>query len=139
MVCSRVFLDSDVLLDMLLNRDPFYHYVQALLAESVQQNFKICTSTLALANINYILIKKIGKANAREKIKYLNNSLEILAFEKESIALAVDSKFSDLEDAFQHFIGKRFNCDVIITKNTKDYKQSEIPVYTPEQFLRQIL
>lgn len=139
MVYSRVFLDSDVLLDLILNRYPFYYYVQALLAESTKRNFKICTSALAIANINYVLIKEIGSGNARQKIKDLILSIEVLSFESENIKQAIDSKFSDLEDAFQHFIAKKYACDVIITRNIKDYKQSEIRAYNAEDFLRQIL
>lgn len=139
MAYKRVFVDSDVLLDMLLNRNPFYYYVQVLLAESVKQNLEICISALTVANINYILAKQIGSADARKKVKELANSIKILPFESESIELAVDSRFSDLEDAFQHFIAKKYDCNVILTRNIKDYKQSEIPVYTAEDFLRKIL
>jgi predicted nucleic acid-binding protein len=139
MAYKRLFIDSDVLLDMLLNRDPFCYYVQALLAESEKRNLEICTSTLAIANINYIITKKIGSAEARKKVKELINSIKILPFESKSIELAIDSRFSDLEDAFQHFISKKHDCNIIITRNIKDYKQSEIPAHTAEDFLRKIL
>lgn len=110
-----------------------------MLAESEKQNLEICTSSLAIANINYILTKQIGQIEAKKKVKELINSIKILPFEIESIELAVDSRFSDLEDAFQHFTAKRNDCNVIITRNIKDYKTSEIPVLTAEEFLSKIL
>jgi predicted nucleic acid-binding protein len=139
MVFNRLFLDSDVLLDMLLNRKPFYYYVQALLTISEKHHLQIYTSSLAAANIHYILAREIGSAEARKKIKELINAIKILPFESESIESAINSRFSDLEDAIQHFIAKRYNCNAIITRNIKDYKHSEIPAFTAEDFLRQIL
>ena len=138
MAYKHLFIDSHILLDLLLKRDPFYYYVQALLIESKKQNMQLSTSALAIANVNYILIKQTGAAEARKKIKDLIAVLKILPFESNIIELGIDSHFSDLEDAFQYFIAKANNCDIILTRNIKDYKQATIPVLTAEQFLRQL-
>ncbi len=58
--------------------------------------------------------------------------------ESDIIDLAFDKAFSDFEDAIQYLVAKRYNCDEIITRNIKDYKQSDIPVLTPEQFLKKL-
>ena len=139
MTYKNLFIDSDILLDLLLKRNPFYYYIRALLTISEKQNLQLNTSALAIANINYIVTKQTGAAEARKKIKELTRIIKVLPFESSIIELAIDSKFSDLEDGFQHFIAKRFNCDIILTRNIKDYRQSEIPVLTTEEFLKQIL
>lgn len=138
MAYRYLFLDSDILLDLLLKRYPFYYYIQALLIESKKQDLKLHTSALAIANINYILAKEVGAAEARKKIKELIGIIKILSFEPNIIELAVDSRFLDIEDAFQYFIAESNKCDIILTRNIKDYKHATIPVLTAEQFLKQL-
>jgi predicted nucleic acid-binding protein len=135
MAYKHLFIDSDVLLDMLLNRDPFWGYTQLLLLESHNRAIKLSTSALVIANVNYILGKKIGALAAKNTIRTLVKRINILSFEHDIIELALISGFNDLEDGIQYLIAKRYNCDVIITRNIKDYKQSTIPVLTSEQFL----
>ncbi len=136
MAYRYLFCDSDILLDLLLKRDPFYYYVQALLIESEKQDLILNTSALAIANVNYILCKEIGAPEARKKIRNLTRIIKILPFESSAVELAIDSRFLDLEDAFQYFIAKKNDCDIILTRNIKDYKQATIPVLTADQFLR---
>ncbi len=136
MIYKHLFLDSDVLLDMLLTREPFWGHTQLLLLESQKQEIALNTSALVIANINYILAKKIGASAAKNTIETLVKRIPVLSFESDIIDLALTGDFNDLEDGIQHLIAKRYNCDVIITRNIKDYKQSTIPVLTAEQFLR---
>ena len=136
MAYKSLFLDSDVILDMLLSREPFSAYTQLLLAESINKNYKLNTSPLIIANINYILSKKMSSSAARENIKTIVNLIYVLSFDGDIIELALNSTFTDFEDSIQYYIAERYKCDVIITRNIKDYKQSLIPVLTPEQFLR---
>jgi predicted nucleic acid-binding protein len=136
MAYKHLFIDSDVLLDMLLTRDPFYFYTQILLIEGEKKGIEISTSTLIIANINYILSKQIGQAAAKRKISDLVKAIRILPFESDIINKALASNIIDFEDAIQHYIAEKYNCEAIITRNTKDYKQSAIPVLTAEQFLK---
>ena len=136
MAYKHLFLDSDVLLDWLLKSEPFASYTQTVINESTRQNFKVSTSTLVIANINYILSKRTTVSNARQNINRLVNLINILPFEADIIISALDSTFVDFEDSIQHQIALKYNCEVIITRNIKDYKHSNIPVLTAEQFLR---
>jgi predicted nucleic acid-binding protein len=136
MTYKHVFIDSDVLLDMLLTREPFWGYTQLLLLESQSQGIALNTSVLVIANVNYILEKKIGALAAKNTIRTLVQRMKVLPFESDIIDLALASGFNDLEDCIQYLIAKRYKCEAIITRNIKDYKQSTIPVLTAEQFLR---
>jgi len=136
MTYRHLFLDSDVLLDWLLKSEPFSSYTQTLINESISQNFNVSTSTLVIANINFILSNRTSVSNARQNIKRLVNLVNILPFEADIINLAMASSFADFEDSIQYHIAQKYNCDVIITRNIKDYKKSTIPVLTAEQFLR---
>jgi predicted nucleic acid-binding protein len=138
MAYNHLFIDSDILLDMLLNRDPFFAYTKYLLFESESRPIKLSTSSLVIANINYILAKKTGAAAAKESIRKLVKLIHILPFESDIVDLGLTSKIADFEHAIQNLIAERYKCDVIITRNIKDYKQATIPVLTAEQFLRQL-
>jgi len=133
---SCLFLDSDVILDLILKRNPFYLYMQELLFQCKNKNLQINTSALAIADMNYILAREIGASEARKKLKDIIRIINVLSFEGEIVELAIDGRFKDLEDGFQNFIALKNNCDAIITRNTKDYKQATISVLTPEQFLK---
>jgi len=136
MIYKHLFIDSDVLLDMLLTREPFWGYTQLLLLESQNQGIALSTSVLVIANVNYILAKKMGASATKNTIKALVKRINILSFESDIIDLVLTGEFNDLEDGIQYLIAKRYKCDAIITRNIKDYKQSTIPVLTAEQFLR---
>ncbi|MCD8741455.1 PIN domain-containing protein [Mucilaginibacter roseus] len=138
MVYNHVFLDSDIILDMFFDRYPFSDYTKLLLIECKARNIKLSTSAIVIANLNYILSKKLGKTDTREKLKELMKWLTILSVESMVIEKGLNSDFSDLEDAFQYFTAKRFKCEAIITRNIKDYKHATLPVLSAEQFLRSI-
>jgi predicted nucleic acid-binding protein len=136
MAYKRLFLDSDVLLDVILQREPFSFYSQILVSECEDRKLPLNTSTLVIANIHYILKKKLGAKTARDIVNKLIKEMNILTFNRENIEQALLSPFSDFEDGIQCDIAKREKCDVIITRNTKDYKESALPVLTAEQFLQ---
>jgi predicted nucleic acid-binding protein len=136
MAYKHLFVDSDVILDMLFNREPYYIYTELLIADRKVNNLQLSTSSLVIANINYILTKKIGAARAKESIKLIVGIIHVLPFERDAIESALVSSFNDFEDSIQHYIATKSGAEAIITRNIKDYKQSTIPVLTAEQFLR---
>jgi predicted nucleic acid-binding protein len=135
MTYKTLFVDSDVLLDMLLEREPYYIYTQALLFESEKRNIQLKTSALIISNVHYVLSKSIGSYTSKKRLKEIVQVIEVLSLESDIINIALDSSFADFEDAVQHLIAKRNNCDAIVTRNTRDFKNSDIPVFKPEQFL----
>lgn len=136
MTYKRIFLDSDVLLDMFLKREPFFFHTQILLIECSNRGIELRTSTLVIANIVYVLRKRIGLLKAKENIKNLFNSANVLSFEYDALESAISSGMPDFEDAIQYHIAQKHNCKAIVTRNIKDYKQSTIPVLTAEEFLK---
>jgi predicted nucleic acid-binding protein len=135
MTYKSLFIDSDVLLDLLLKREQFYLYTQILLLETVKSGIQLNTSVLVISNVHYILSKSIGSKASKGKIKELIKTVKVLSFEKDVVDEALDSIFEDFEDAIQNLIAIRYNCQAIITRNIKDYKHSSLPVYTTEQYL----
>ena len=139
MAYKNLYVDSDIILDRLLQRTPFYHYSQLLFQIGENKQAQLNTSTLVIANVNYVLSKSIGKVLAKVGIRDTVERLNILSFEPDAISAALESDFTDFEDSLQHFIAAKYHCDAIITRNIKDYKRSNILVLTAEQYLRTIL
>ncbi|MDT3404167.1 PIN domain-containing protein [Mucilaginibacter terrae] len=138
MASKKVFVDSDIILDLLLKREPFFRFSQTLLNAADKYSFTLYTSTLVIANVHYFLNKSLkDKATARLHIKLLAEIIAILSVvTAEDIDFAINSNNNDFEDAIQISVAENAKADIIITRNTKDYKHSTIPVLTAEQFLR---
>jgi predicted nucleic acid-binding protein len=136
MVYKKIFVDSDILLDLLLKRESFVHHSQRLLKKAQEHTVKLYTSTLILANIHYLLNKNTNKTIAKESIRLLTLIISILPFEADDINSAINSEHTDFEDTIQFYIAQKHKCDLIISRNLKHYKKFDLPVLTAEQFLR---
>ena len=131
-----LFIDSDVLLDSILIRMPHFNSSIELIELGKGSNYFLCTSVHSLLNIHYAVKKVFGEKVARQSVSVLTKKLDIINEDINTVQQAVDSTFSDFEDAVQYYAAISAKADVIITRNIKDYKQSTIPVLTAEQFLR---
>jgi predicted nucleic acid-binding protein len=139
MAYKKIFVDSDTLLDVLLNREPFLKSAQVLLELGFEKPKELCTSALIIANVHYMVTKAFSKTVAKEQLTILAQILTVLPFDEPDIILALKSEHVDFEDTVQYHIAKKSECDLIISRNTKHYKKFDIPVLTAEQFLRTIL
>ena len=132
---KKVFLDSDIMLDVSLERVPFYLPAINLMELCYQSRFKAVTSSIAFINTQYFL-NKFAPATKLQSLKRLRSVISIINVDEQIIDLALSSNFVDFEDAVQFYAAKSVNVDVIITRNIKDYKEANLPVLTPEQFLK---
>lgn len=138
----KLFLDADVILDVVLHREEFYDnsfYLFKLLDDDI---LLLYTSISIIMNVQYLGSKFIGKNKAIEGIRYLLSFLEIIDCNKKILLKAYNTKCRDIEDAVQYFTA--INNGVLtnfITRNTIDYRdieENELPVLTPSQFLKLI-
>ncbi|ENU24954.1 hypothetical protein F993_00338 [Acinetobacter proteolyticus] len=132
---ERIFIDSDVILDVALARQPFVEASQSVLALCENRTFTGCISSNSVANIYYILRKLGGDEKARIFIKQLLKFFVIIPVDHIGITRALDSKFTDFEDAIQHFAALSFGCTMIVTRNIQDYKFAELKVVLPSVFI----
>jgi len=135
MIYKNIFVDSDILLDLLLKREPFDRFSELLLEQSRSHQISLYTSTLILANVHYLIAKDFNRYIAKEQLKVLSHIIQMLPFEPDDIKMALDSEHIDFEDTIQFFIAKKHKCDLIISRNIKHYKKFSLPVLTAEQFL----
>lgn len=131
----KIFLDSDVLIDVFARRDPFYEPAARVLTLIDQNRIEGFTSPLVFANIHYILSKLANKDIALNSLRKLKSMIRIIPMDDQIIDLALDSNFTDFEDAIQYHTAKSESIGFIITRNKKDFKNSNIAVCTPEEYL----
>jgi len=131
---KRIFVDTNVLLDLLLKRRNFSKDAEELFYYCKKKGITPHISSLSIATVNYILSKIFSEKEVREKLEIIYQLVSILPFNKEIVFSAHHSSFKDLEDAFQYFTAKRYNIPVIITRNQKDFLVDDISIVDIKEF-----
>ena len=136
----KLFIDTDIILDVVLNREPFYENSSSIFRKFENGEVILFTSASIIINTQYTGQKFIGYKHCRAAINYLLNYFLILEADIEVIKLAYKSDFIDMEDAIQFYTARNTEeIDYFITRNIKDFKKAAKPliVATPTQFLKQ--
>ena len=130
---QRVFLDTKVIIDLIMNREPFVSEAEKIFILSEIYNYDVMTSALTIANLAYS-IDGLNK-KPHHPIAKLLPLLKIVDLTSAIIEETVVSAFGDFEDGLQHASALSARVDVIVTRNKKDFKHSLMPVMSPREFL----
>jgi predicted nucleic acid-binding protein len=133
---NAVFLDSDVILDVAMARNPFVLQSKTVLAMAQTKHFNAFTSPVCVANIYYILRKATGDIAARDFLLKLLSFVSVLPVDHQITLDALRSRIADFEDALQCGTALQNRCDCIITRNIGDFQTAHIHIFTPSEFLR---
>ena len=132
----KLFLDTDVALDHLADRQPFAEYAHRLFALAETGQLVVCLSSLSFSNLHYILRKLKGREEARRLLGQLQRLVRVSTVGEAEIRSALASGFTDFEDAIQHAAATAEDgVSVIVTRNRPDYAGSVLPVQSPEEYL----
>ena len=132
-----VFLDTDVIIDYITDRKPFSDKAEMVFALIENKKIKGHTSSLCFSNLYYLMRQQITRVKTISLLKDLAGVLNILKVDEDSIIKALNSDFKDFEDAIQYYTASDHKrIDLIVTRNIKDYKQSTLPVMTPDTLLK---
>lgn len=133
---TRVFIDTDILLDLITGRHPFGIEAAPLFTLIDQELIGACVSSLSFSNLYYILRKFSSHQKVMDKLDLLDSMVEIQEVDGKMIKKALKSPFKDFEDAIQyHCAASNPHISVLITKNIKDFRHAELPVMSPLTFL----
>ena len=132
---NKIFIDSDIILDVLAERGSFYKPAAELFDLGVAKKLDLYTTAVVLANVFYIIRKKNGVDKSREHLKKLRLILGILPINEKTVDDVLVSKITDFEDGLQYFSAREHSIPVIITRNTKDYREKDVAVLSAEEFL----
>jgi len=134
---KKILIDTDVILDFFFDRKPFSENSSIILNMCERKHIQGFVTPVIISNSYYLLRRTAQHNKVIDKLKQLLTITDVLNMNKQIIENALNSDFKDFEDALQNFAAvSKGDIDVIVTRNVKDFKKSEIAVLTPESFLK---
>ncbi len=132
-----VLIDTNIILDILMKRIPFYETSNTVLSYCVSEKLKGYIALHSVSNIYYILRKHFSAEDRRKLLLGMLDLLQIANATHEGVKRALArNNFSDFEDCLQDECARRVFADYIITRNMDDFTKSQIPAVTPEDFIQ---
>ena len=133
----KLLIDTNILLDVLLKREPFYYKAVEVLELVQYDNVQEYVSAAAVTDIYYIAYKYLkDKGLVRQLLKKLMGIVSIAAVSEKEIEEALELAWNDFEDSVQYAVALLNEMDGIVTRNPKDYKRADMKVWRPEQVLQ---
>lgn len=132
---KKIFLDTNIILDFLGEREGFYEASAKIMTLADKKKIQVYTSPSSISNAFYVLTRYENSKIALEKIRKFKLLCSMSVMDDEVVEKAINSDFKDFEDAMQYFSALASNCNIIITRNEKDFKNAMIPVMNAESYL----
>ena len=133
----KVFLDTNIVIDLLDKREPFYIDAIKLFTLAYQKEITLFVSPMTYATASYLL-RKHGKEGMKRLLSNFRQLSQITTADEKVVDAALESSFNDYEDALQYYSALTRNVDVIVTRNKKDFTSASIPVLSPEELLAKL-
>lgn len=125
---KKIFLDTNILLDVLLERHPFCFPAQKLWTLADQKKIKAAISSVSLSTIFFIIQKSSSKDQAYKAVQTLVDIFKLVATNSRIVSQALKTQFSDFEDGLQYYSALSFKAQALITRDVKGFEKSQIPV-----------
>ncbi|MBN2610679.1 MAG: PIN domain-containing protein [Bacteroidales bacterium] len=135
---DRLFLDTNVVVDLLGEREPFYDSVAKIATLADKGQIQIIVSALTYSTVYYVISRFEEKELVKEKIRKFKVIAKTSDLTDKIIDKALSSKFRDFEDSLQYYCAVGIDCNILITRNGKDFKDSDIPVLSPDEYLNSL-
>ncbi len=135
---KRIFIDTNIMLDLLGERQPYYDPIAKVATLAEKGKLTMVVSPISFATVNYFIAKFENGKIAREKLRKFKIICEICPLNENTIEKGLNSSIRDFEDALQYFSATESDCEIIITRNGKDFKESLLPVMTANEFLKSL-
>ena len=135
----RFFLDTNVLIDVVANRQPWVREALILLELARQGKVTLVATDYSFLNIAYVTRKLYSREELKALLKNLSKYMEVVEMGKDVVFEALEGNWKDMEDHVQCLVARREKVDAIITRNEKDFVLSEIQVLSPSAFLDMVL
>lgn len=134
----RLLIDTNVILDVLLNRTEFVQDAANIL-KLTDEDFQKYVSVSAITDIYYIAYRELrNKKLVKDLLNRLIKIVHVADVSEQDIISALESDWNDFEDSVQNSVAENHAFDVIITRNPQDYKKSVLKLYSPQNFLSHI-
>ena len=131
---KKVFLDTNIIVDLIADRKPFSKYSIEIFKKAEEKKIKLFTSSHSIATTHYLLKKYLEEKILRDVLYNLLDYVTIIAVDTDVLKKGLRSKHKDFEDSIQILCASTIEkIDCIVTRNTKDFRDSEILVLTPDE------
>ena len=131
---KSIFLDTNVLIDFLADRKPFSIDAARLFDYSLKKKITIYISAVSYNNIYYIIRQSLSHAETIKMLTEISEWTNVIDLTKDIINKSLTSDFKDFENAIQYHCAKSINkIDLIVTRDTKDFKISSLPILSPKE------
>lgn len=131
----NVFLDTNVVLDVFANRQPFYANSARVWALAERGKIHGFVSALSMTNLYYVVRKLSSRRAAMEMLRAVRGCVGLTPCDASVLNLAIDAGFGDFEDAVQYFSARAAGADVLVTRDTDHFPDDDLPAMTPMAFL----
>ena len=136
---KNIFIDVNILMDVFADREPFIKNSLKIYNLGVNKKIKLFTSSNTITTLHYLLKRIISEEKTRIALEHVIDYVSIIPIDINIIKKSLKSNHKDFEDAIQIVSAQSINdMDCIVTRDLKDFKNAEIKVYTPDQFLNTI-
>ena len=134
---KKVFVDTNILVDLIADRKPFSKFAIQLFLKAEERKIKLYASSHSIATTHYLLKKYIDEKDLREVLFNILDYLNIVAIDLDVLKKGLKSKHKDFKDALQIISAYSIEkIDCIVTRNIKDFKESEIRVLSPDELIK---
>ena len=131
---TRVFLDTNILVDLIADRKPFSKHAIEIFKSAEESKTQLFTSSHSIATAHYLLKKYVEEKDLRDILSNLLEFLDVIPVDLDVLKKGLRSNHKDFEDAIQIICASSITgIDFIVTRNTKDFKTSNIAVLTPDE------
>ena len=130
----KVYLDTNILIDFVCKRVPFYEGAKGLFALGSMGQFELVTSSLSIVNTIYIG-RKYDLPIVKQRIKSILSFVSVCDLQADVVIKSLDSDWKDYEDSVQSMTALEIIADCIVTRNKKDFRKLLIPVYTIDELI----
>jgi predicted nucleic acid-binding protein len=131
---KKVFLDTNIIVDLIADRKPFSKYSIEIFKKAEEKRIKLFTSSHSIATTHYLLKKYLEEKILRDVLYNLLDYVTVIAVDTDVLKKGLRSKHKDFEDSIQILCASTIEkIDCIVTRNTKDFRDSEILVLTPDE------
>ena len=134
---KRLFLDTNIVVDLLDRREPFCHDAVRLFTMAYNKQVKLIVSPMTYSTASFLL-RKHGSEGVRILLSNFRQLSRVAAANERTVDDSLASQFKDFEDAMQYYSALKAKSDAIITRNGKDFTASKIPVMTASEFFENV-
>lgn len=131
---TRLFLDTNIVVDLLDRRESFCHDAVRLFSMAYNKHVQLVVSPMTYSTASFLL-RKNGSEGVRKLLSNFRQLARVSTTDERTVDDSLASQFQDFEDAMQYYTALRANAEIIITRNGKDFKASSLPVMTAGEYL----